>query len=367
MFRIAHFADLHLDATFKWAPAEYARRRRAGLRQTLKNILREAQERHVQAVLCAGDLFEHDRITPDTEEFLRESFRGVAPLPVFIAPGNHDWWGVASPYRRLDWSQNVHVFSTSALGAVELAPGLRLWGGAHKRPVGTANFLEGFQVDGGPNDVHLALFHGSHEGSLHFQGDKNPHAPFREGEIPASGLSHAFVGHYHKANGAQYFTYPGNPDPLAFGEDGGRGLVIAEIGPDGTVSRETICVATSHAQDVVVDVSGFTNRDDILAHVRETVSGPADCVRVTLTGDLEPSVDLKESDVVECLGHKEAVMVRRGDLRVAYDVDAIALEPSVRGQFVQDVRDAQLDEEEKRRIITIGLRALEGREDLEVF
>jgi hypothetical protein len=38
----------------------------------------------------------------------------------------------------------------------------------------------------------------------------------------------------------------------------------------------------------------------------------------------------------------------------------------VRGQFVQDVMAADFDDDRRRRVLHIGLRALEGRTDLEV-
>ena len=40
-------------------------------------------------------------------------------------------------------------------------------------------------------------------------------------------------------------------------------------------------------------------------------------------------------------------------------------EPTVRGQFVRDVQGADLDEEERRRVLLVGLRALEGQAALD--
>ena len=74
--RLLHFADLHLDAPFAWARPETARLRRRNRRETLTRILQLADDEGVDAILCAGDLFEHERFTPDTVAFLRESFAG---------------------------------------------------------------------------------------------------------------------------------------------------------------------------------------------------------------------------------------------------------------------------------------------------
>ena len=62
----------------------------------------------------------------------------------------------------------------------------------------------------------------------------------------------------------------------------------------------------------------------------------------------------------------EALMLRFGALRSTFDLGAIRAEPTVRGQFVRDVLDADLEPELSRRVLATGLRALDGRGDLEV-
>jgi hypothetical protein len=50
--RLLHFADLHLDTPFRWAPREVARARRRGLRETLLRICELAGEQRVDALTC---------------------------------------------------------------------------------------------------------------------------------------------------------------------------------------------------------------------------------------------------------------------------------------------------------------------------
>lgn len=64
--RLLLFSDLHLDAPFRWAGPRLARARRRALRDTLVRICRLAVELRADALVCGGDLFEHDRVTPDT-------------------------------------------------------------------------------------------------------------------------------------------------------------------------------------------------------------------------------------------------------------------------------------------------------------
>lgn len=367
--RFLIFSDLHLDTPFTWAGPELARARRQALRSTLGRICELAEAENVDAVLCAGDLYEHDRFTPDTRLFLRETFAGLSPRPVFLAPGNHDWYGEQSLYRQGSWSANVHVFSEPSLQPMELLDGLTLWGAAHCAPANTDGFFDsGFEVDRG--GVNLALFHGSEASDFRCQGDgKVPHAPFRAQQISDSGLDHAFCGHFHTPKDAVWHTYPGNPDPLTFGETGDRAAVVAQVLDDGAISRSRHRVAVSEVHDRVVDLTGVTHSGEVRERVAAEVKALEGVVRITLTGEVEPEVDVRLSDVETGWDHLEGLIARRGVIRVAYDLDELRQEKSVRGEFLRMVEaDPGLDDTVRGRVLTTGLRALSGRADeLEVL
>lgn len=365
--RLLLFSDLHLDAPFCWAPPEGARDRRRKLRETLGRVADLASRLGVDALCCGGDLYEHERFSAETGGLLRTTFADLHPLAVIISPGNHDWYGPASLYRQVDWSPNVKVLSEERLVPLSLADGLTLWGAAHRAPATTRNFLEGFHPD--RSGVHLALFHGSERGGLARQEQgKVSHAPFSAEEIPRSGLHHALLGHFHTPVDGKWHTYPGNPDPLDFGEQGDRGAVLVTVAADGSVTRERHRVSSSLVSDVTVNVDGAMYMDQVLDRVRDALVGSEGFVRVTLAGEMDPGVDLRAEDIRRdsVARHLDGVAVRLGDLRLAYDVDALREEGTVRGLFVRKVLAADLSDDQRRRVLLTGLRALEGREELAV-
>ena len=196
--------------------------------------------------------------------------------------------------------------------------------------------------------------------------DKHPRAPFRWQNIEESGLDYAFVGHYHRPHDGERHTYPGNPDPLSFGEDGDRGAVVFSIPDGGPIKLERYNVASSSVHDLSVDITGCSNRNDVYDRVLAMTSGLTGAARITLNGELSDQMDLVTSDIEDLRGGLDAVMVRVGDLRAPYDLHAIAAEPTVRGQFIKDVLASDLQGEARRRVLITGLRALDGRNDLEV-
>ena len=364
--KIVHFADLHLDSAFSNIGATAARKRRQALRDTLLNIIALTERVGADALLCAGDLYEHDRFAPDTGTFLREAFGKLGNTRVFIAPGNHDWYGRQSLYNAVDWSPNVHIFREPTLIPFNLADGLTLWGAAHRGPANTPDFLEGFHVD--RNGVNLAVFHGSERAWFTEQETgKQPHAPFSAPEIERAGLRHAFLGHFHRPKEHNWFTYPGNPDPLTFGENGVRGAVVVTVRDDGSIERKWERVAKSKSYEIDVDITGAGSQQDIRDRVNEKVKGLEGYARITLNGEIDQTIDFRLSDFHALQSSLDFMAVRPGNIQYSYDIESIAEEQTVRGEFVKSVLAQDLSDYEKRRILFTGLRALDGRNDLEVL
>jgi hypothetical protein len=89
---------------------------------------------------------------------------------------------------------------------------------------------------------------------------------------------------------------------------------------------------------------------------------------VQLSGELGADIDIQALDFDDLtLGLEAPPSVRFGAYTVAYNLAELSQEPTVRGQFIQDVQASGLPVDERQRIIITGLRALDGRTDLEVI
>jgi hypothetical protein len=141
---------------------------------------------------------------------------------------------------------------------------------------------------------------------------------------------------------------------------------VATVRPDGSVERDTHVVSTTSLHDVSVDVTDCASLSDVRERVAAALAALDGIARVTLTGELAVAVDLRVADLLPPEPAMDAVIVRTGGVGVAYDFGAMASEPTVRGQFVKSVLESELSDEQRRRILVTGLRALDGRRDLEV-
>ena len=130
MIRLLHGADLHLDSPFQALGREKALQRRSEQRRLLGRIGDIARERQADLAVFSGDLFDSENVFSDTGRILEEVLSGL-DIPVFIAPGNHDWYGSRSAWTRLSFGENVHIFTRPEITCAALPDlGVRVWGSA---------------------------------------------------------------------------------------------------------------------------------------------------------------------------------------------------------------------------------------------
>ena len=156
--KLLHASDFHLDSPLSGLAPEQSAQRRRELRAVPARLAKLAKDEGVDLVLLPGDLFDGERVYPETLRALANALKDMA-VPVFIAPGNHDYYHPKSPYAA-PWPDNVHIFTAPELQSVEL-PALNcvVHGCAFISPHREDDPLAGFTV---PDDgrLHLLCVHG---------------------------------------------------------------------------------------------------------------------------------------------------------------------------------------------------------------
>lgn len=356
MLKIIHGADFHLDSPFAGLSPERAARRRGEQRELLDRLAGLAREKGADLVLLAGDLLDSQRVYRETLQALRSSLAAI-PCPVFIAPGNHDCCTERSIWNTLDWPDNVHIFTSGSLEAVEL-PGCTLWGRAFTGPRQDTCPLEGLSV---PDDgkLHLAVLHAS-------VGQGGDYAPISPAHIAASALDYLALGHIHQGSGLQregdtFWAYPGCPEGRGFDETGDKGALYVEAEP-GRVTAQFIPLARQRYEILSADVTGA---GDILSAVRAAL--PADTenliCRVLLTGESQPP-DLAALE--RALAPQFYGLTLIDSTRLPRDLWARRGEDTLTGLFLQTMWDkcrAEPDNSVYQLAARYGLAALEGGEE----
>lgn len=360
-FRLLLFSDLRLDTTYSWAPPEIADSRREAAREALVAILGEARRRSVDAIVCAGDLFNRRTVKPASVQWLAAALRSAGVL-VLIAPGNDDFVGPLGGYSAQEWPDNVTVFETPDFRPVEVTGGLTIWGAAHTEAHRSRTFL-GVAPAVRPG-VNLALFHGAEVSGADREPATDPCAEFDERSLQGAGFDHALVGHYDLPHFGHRHTYAGAPIAHGFGLRGPRGAVVVTIAPDGTIDRELVQISSPDLQHIQVDLNGLTSTREVLQRVEAALSDCVGVVLLSLGGRIVPEIVVTRDDLVRLAPIPDGLIVDWG-VGVDLDIDRVSDEPTIRGQFVRDVMSGHLTEGREQRALLIGLRALAGTDQLE--
>lgn len=353
MIKLLHAADLHLGARFRGLPPEKAAQRRR-LQLTLPGRLAElCREEGCQLALLAGDLFDQPQATAEAVQALAAALEEMA-VPVFIAPGNHDYCCTDSPYLTGAWPGNVHIFSRPEFQSVAL-PELdcRVWGAGYTG-MDCPALLEGFRASG-PETTQLMVLHGDPLSAASFT------CPITRQQVSASGLQYLALGHVHRwgtlEGSGTLAAWPGCPMATGFDETGPKGVLLVEDG------RPAFCpLGLGEYLDLQVEAG-----DNPLAAILAALPPDTrqDVARITLTGPAEP-VDLQaiQAQLADRFFH----LALRDKTNLPPDIWKTAGEDSLEGVYfrrLQKAAEAAATEEAAQSYILaarISRRILEGQE-----
>ena len=359
--RILHAADLHLDSAFAGLGDEKAALFRQESRDTLRRMVDWGNDHAADVMLLAGDLFDSESLFSQTARTLALAlarFRGK----VFLAPGNHDFYAAGSSYDAVDWPENVHIFKTDSIEAVELPEkNLRVYGAGF-----TARFekplLEGFhaKADGMTN---LMVVHGNPTQTA------SPYNPITPEQLESSGLAYLALGHIHQKSGLlrrgnTFYAWPGCAMGRGFDELGQKGAYLGEISGSG-VRLDFLPLSGRKYEILRVDAG-----DDALAAITAALPEDTqnDIYRVILTGEAEPA-DIPALQAA--LAPRFYALTVRDETRPRRALWAGAEEDTLRGLFLQALKaqyDAAQTEEDRRKIALAarcGCAAMDGEEAAE--
>lgn len=363
---------------------ELRARRREEVDEAPERLVRVAREVRPDVVLLPGDLWDAEIVPPSLFRRLVEAFDALAPAPVFVAPGNHDFAGPGGFYDGgfLDalglpsWPANVSVFRHAAWETLPVP-------GRDDATVTGRAFLSPLLDDARPlattperPDVPYALLmlHGSLEG---YRGPDAPTgakrtAPFSREELVGAGFAWAALGHHHaldvveRADGSPAGAYSGSPTGRGLDETGPRRFLKVTLEAGARSIVEPISSDCRQVLDVTLeagerDADGL--REAALALLLDAGATPGDLVRMTVRG--RPAAGTRAASALADLKGLVAHLGLRD--RTASEPEGRADRSTAEGRFALDIQDrlAAAPDERSRRVaelaFTLGREALLGR------
>ncbi len=301
--RFLHLADIHLDAPFAGRSRALRERLREASREALRRAVDLALDETLDAVLIAGDLFDGERLSFETERLLTSQFERLneGGITVVYGAGNHDPGAAGLRAHEIAWPENVvAVLDAEPRRTVITGPDGDAVGvvtaAGHPTASETRDLSRAFPAPEG-DVAEVALLHTQVRSSRDAEAHE-PYAPSELERLRAAGYDYWALGHVHLRQALSEeppIHYPGSLLGRTLRETGARGGLVVDLSDRKRPSVEFRELAPLRRETLTVDgLENATDLDTLVDRVeqawhgvRDEAGAPPDTewlLRVDLTG-----------------------------------------------------------------------------------
>ena len=395
MVRLIHTADLHLDSAFSSRfSKEEAEERRQSLLMAWNRLLSYGIEKKVQAVLIAGDLFDSAVVSRSTMEIFLSSIRRNPDISFFYLRGNHDTENTFRFQENLP--KNLFLFSKGGkkyrLNEKLILAGKEYYGSTERNKDGFPgqsfwDFKEEdcnlFMLHGEltESDIRYPLEPASGIGVRNEEGaeqDRNAENEVQDNVgISLKALSrypvhYLALGHIHKRGEGQFgsirYAYPGCLQGRGFDEEGEKGFFYLEVNEE-TKEIQTEFIPIKEGEFRILELELCEEDDSLSAlekieeKIKEEACTEKDSLRILLKGEKSPEGERNLRYMERALSERFSYVEVKEESRLVLRKEDYIHEKSLKGEFLRMVSDSEsLSEEEKEKIILLGIGLLQGEE-----
>jgi DNA repair exonuclease SbcCD nuclease subunit len=371
--KILHCADLHLGSELSQVQSKGQERKQELLR-TFRRITAICRDEKIDLLLIAGDLFEGSDIDPSTVQSVKTYLRELNTTITAIAPGNHDYISIDSPYSDDDWPDQVIIFNDKPQKITFPDRGFALYGAGFTSTYKERPMLADFPP-ADPGLINICVLHGD----LISEGGRSSYNPISESMLAATGYEYIALGHIHKRSpvsraGRSFYAYPGCPDGRGFDELGEKGVYIGTIDRQNSDLRfYNICsrmflTAEVDITDIMIETEIVRK---IIGRLNELYGESYDShyYKIILGGKIAADYTLPLQTIQDSLNERLHYAKVRDNTRIAANLEALAAETSLKGIFVSKMLEKTNEQpaaedsaalEQLTKALEFGLRAFEG-------
>lgn len=351
--KIIHTADIHLGSKIeRKLDREKSEERKREVRTAFDKIIDFARKEGVSAIILAGDVFDSVRPLKKDKEFFYNAVKANENIDFLYLRGNHD---VLESYT--ENLPNLKTFEKTwtsyAYGNVVIT-GAELCGDNFSSAYSTLSLKK--------DDINVVTLHGQ-------ISDGAGENLINLKKLKDKNIDYLALGHIHSyksgtIDGRGEWAYPGCPEGRGFDETGAKGFILLDVNGD-KIEKKFIENSIRKINDVSVDVSGAKDVYTAGTIVKERIDfNKNDLYRIRLTGEICFDAEGIEKDVAAMLAPRAYYITVKDETVIKTDISDYEGDVSVRGEFIRKVLNSDYTPEEKQAVITCGLKALAGREDI---
>lgn len=349
--KIIHTADIHLgskiDSKF---PKEISNKRKEELRHTFKKMVEYARDNDVRVILLVGDIFDADTPLKKDKEFFYSIVRNTPEIDFLYLKGNHDKTAYSKEelpnLKTFSEQWQSYEYENVVISGIEIS---------------TENAISMYSTLALKKEkLNIVLLHGQIGETSGI--DKINLKKLRDKYIDYLALGHIHKQQMGKLDDRGTYAYSGCLEGRGFDEMGEHGFRLIETGKN--ITSTFVCFAERTIKEEKVDISGIKDEYSAYLKVKEQIDLDKNNIyRINLIGELDIETEIIGDSVAGYLKNDCFFVDVKDKTTKKFDVNSFKGDVSLRGEFVRTVySNPTFSDEEKKRIVAIGLKALRGEE-----
>lgn len=363
--KIIHCADLHLDSKMTThLPVEKARQRRRELLATFQTMVEFAAGKSVSAIIIAGDMFDSQVLSTGTRNFVVDTILKNQAIDFYYLRGNHDSDSFLSSLD--EYPDNLRMFNDTWTSYPANRKGNIKITGLELDQTNFQTMYDSLNLQS--EDFNIVVLHGQISQSQNVSDYENINLK----ALQYKNIDYLALGHLHSMQIGQIdprgtYCYAGCLEARGFDECGEHGFMLLDIDEQSlTYRHQFIPLGFRAFHQKEVDITGIRSSSQIVDRIKEMIVQEQipekDILKILLVGKVEVDAE-KDIEMIKSQFRNRFYFFKiydQSDWQVDYH--EFALEKSLKGEFIRMVQAQDMMEEEKARIIQVGIRALRGEE-----
>ena len=346
--KIIHCADIHLGSRMQKLPKNKADERAREICLSFERLISYAKDEGICNILLAGDIFDSDRPFKKDKEFFYSAVKSNGGINFYYLRGNHD--GKESYTEEIE---NLKTFggqwTSYTLGGNVVLSGIEIDGS------NCLSMYSTLKLD--PENINIVMLHGQ-EGEAY--GENLVSIPRLKNKY----IDYLALGHLHdrrekRIDERGIAVYSGCLEGRGFDEFGKKGFIVYDT---DTKTHTFVPFSCRTIEEISVDISDAHSDYDAWKKAKAEIKiDRNNLLRLNLVGDIDfvdenlaRSVEREISDICWFVSVKD-------NTRLKIDYSAYRDSLSLKGEFVRLVCAEDIDEDEKQKILDLGIRALSGQ------
>lgn len=289
--RFMHIADVHLGAApdhgYPWAKG-----RGRELWDSFRKCIEDANEKKVDLLLIAGDLFHRQPTVQELGE-VNYLFSTLEKTVVVLIAGEHDCLLPSSPALGFQWNENVVCLFADQVERVRL-PELKteVYGMSYHQSEIPEPLLDGLAAEKS-DCFRILLAHG---------GDAT-HIPLDKERLIEAGFDYIALGHIHRPQVyiRNLAVYAGALEPIDASDFNAHGYIIGDV-QRKKVKLSFVETGCRQYRQVEIEVTEldtpFSLREKVVAAIRD--GGAQHMYQITLIGPRHPQLTPDVQEYQKC-------------------------------------------------------------------